>query len=111
MAALTHDQELLERILCERARFYARPDKYRTLPVFDQTHSQYLLMDEGWDGFKRIHRVWLHVELKEGQFWIQEDGTQDGIATDLMAAGIPRDRIVLAFQHPGRRDANEFAMA
>lgn len=113
MAVLTQaqaDQEILERTLCDCARFYAAKDA-RTLTVFDRQNGQFLLMDEGWEGFKRIHVVWVHVELTEGKFWIQKDGTEDGIAVDLMNAGVPKERIVMAFQHPGRRQYGEFAVA
>ncbi len=103
------DEALLENILCECAKFYAFPERFRTLPIFDRQNGQFLLMDEGWDGFKHLHRVWLHVELRDGKFWIQKDGTEDGVAVDLMNAGVPKERIVLAFQHPGRRQYGEFA--
>ena len=104
------DQEIVESVLSECARFYASKEA-RTLTVFDRRNGQFLLMDEGWNGFKHIHRVWLHVELAEGKFWIQKDGTEDGIAMDLINAGIPKERIVLAFQHPPRRRYSEFAAA
>ena len=109
--SMVSDEALLEHILCECARFYAFPERFRTLTIFDRQNGQFLLMDEGWDGFKHIHRVWLHVELRDAKFWIQKDGTEDGIAVDLMNAGIPKERIVLAFQHPGRRQYGEFAVA
>ncbi len=104
------DQEVVESVLRECAQFYASKNT-RTLTVFDRLHGQFLLLDEGWNGFKHIHRVWLHVELRDGKFWIQKDGTEDGIAVDLMSAGISKERIVLAFQHPGRRQYGEFAVS
>jgi len=106
--ALEPERHLVERILCECARFYASKD-VRTLTLFDRSHDQYLLLNEGWDGFKRIPYTWVHVELRDGKFWIQQDGTQDGIAVDLMSAGVPKERIVLAFHHPSRCKDTEFA--
>jgi len=79
--------------------------------VFDREGGHYLLLEQGWDGFKRIRRTWVHVDLLEDKFWIQQDETQDGIAVELMAAGVPKERIVLAFQHPSRRQYGEFAAA
>lgn len=111
MVTVEQDPELVERVLCDRAHVYAMPDKFRTLTVFDRLNGQFLLMDEGWEGFKRVHQVWGHVELRDGKFWIHDDGTQEGVATLFMAAGIPKERIVLAFQHPGRRKYGEFAPA
>ena len=97
-------------MLAECARFYNAKEA-RTLTVFDRRNGQFLLMDEGWQGFTHIHRVWVHVELAEGKFWIQKDGTQEGIAVDLVNAGVSKERIVLAFQHPARRRYSEFAAA
>ena len=105
------DEALLETVLCERAQFYAFPERFRTLTVFDRRNGQFLLMDEGWDGFTHIHRIWVHVEMRDGKFWVQKDGTEDGIAVDLVNAGVSQERIVLAFQHPARRRHGEFAAA
>ncbi len=110
MDSLEKDRAVVERVLCECAQFYAAKEA-RTLTIFDRVRDQYLLLDEGWDGFKRIHVAWVHIELKEGYFWIQKDGTQEGIAVDLINAGIPRERIVLAFKHPSLRTQPEFAVA
>ena len=53
----------------------------------------------------------MDVELRDGKVYIQEDMTQDGIAGDLLAAGIPASRIVLAFKHPSLRPYTDFAPA
>jgi len=108
MASLKQDRQTVETILCENTRFYTT-NKEPTLTVFDRERDQYLIHDEGWDGYQRIHRTWVHMELREGKFWIHKDGTQDGIATEFLAVGVPKERIVLAFQHPTRREQGEFA--
>src|SRR5581483_1516222 len=46
MAALDHDAEIVEQMLCERARFYAAPEKFRTRQAFDRERGQFLLIDE-----------------------------------------------------------------
>jgi len=45
------------------------------------------------------------------KFWIEEDWTEDGIAADLVRAGVPKEDIVLAFHEPGRRQYTDFAAA
>jgi hypothetical protein len=57
MDAVEHEKEIVEQALCELARAYSTQDKFRTLAAFDREHGQYLLIDEGWDGYSRIHRV------------------------------------------------------
>lgn len=42
---------------------------------------------------------------------IQEDWTEEGIANELVRAGIPREDIVLGFQHPEMRKYSDFAAA
>lgn len=42
--------------------------------------------------------------------WIQHDGTEIGIATQLLELGVPADDIVLGFQAPDIRPYTEFAV-
>jgi hypothetical protein len=39
------------------------------------------------------------------------NGTEDGLALDLVRAGIPKQEIVLAFHPPHRRPYTEYAVA
>jgi hypothetical protein len=66
--------------------------------MFDRGHDRYLLVNIGWDKGKRVHGCLVHVDLRDGKFWIQRDGTEHGIAKELVAAGVPREHIVLAFK-------------
>lgn len=78
---------------------------------FDRDNGQFAILREGWDGYQRNHFAWIHVEVCDGKLWIHRDGTEHGIAYDFVAAGIPQERIVLAYQHPARRERGEFAVA
>jgi hypothetical protein len=82
-----------------------------TVLVIDESSNRYLLMDIGWDGSKRVNDIYLHVHLKGGKIWIEEDWTEEGLATELLREGIPREDIVLAFHSPERRHLTEFAVA
>ncbi|MEZ4707425.1 MAG: element excision factor XisI family protein [Caldilineaceae bacterium] len=44
-------------------------------------------------------------------FYIEIDWTEEGIATELLAAGVPNADIVLVFHHPIVRPYTEFAVA
>ena len=93
---ITNASEVAEQVLASVLKQYSSNQPYRTVPVFDPASGNYLLMDEGWEKYQRIHRVWAHIEVRDGVFWIHEDGTEAGIANRLIAAGVPRERIVLA---------------
>jgi hypothetical protein len=79
--------------------------------IFDEAQDHYELMYAGWNGPYRIHGSVLHLDIRDGKVLIQYDGTEEGIAEKLVAAGIPRDRIVLAFKAPEIRPHTGFATA
>jgi hypothetical protein len=104
-------KDLIERLLTEEARVPVSYGEITLYTVFDRAQDHYLLMAVGWDGHKRVHAPLIHVDIIGGKFWIQHDGTERGIARDIEAAGIPKDQIVLAFQHLSRRRHGDYAAA
>jgi hypothetical protein len=79
--------------------------------LLDPVNDQYLLMRMGWDGLHRIKRNVIHIRLKNQKIWVEEDATEEGVATDLLAHQVPREDIVLAFHPPQLRQHTEFAIA
>ena len=67
--------------------------------VFDREHDRYLITSVGWQGYRRVAHNLLHLDIIGGKIWVQKDGTEDGIAEELEAAGVPKHDIVLAFRH------------
>jgi hypothetical protein len=55
--------------------------------------------------------VIIHLDIKDDKIWIQRDGTEIGIANQLIAAGVPKQDIVLGFQAPYKRSLTEFALS
>jgi hypothetical protein len=51
------------------------------------------------------------VDIINGKFWIQRDGTEYGIARELVDAGVPKEQIVLAFRAPEIRKHTGYAVA
>lgn len=97
-------------ILAELANRCA-PEGAETLCVFDDERDCYLVLNVGWAGERRMRGTTLFVRLRAGKFWIEEDWTEQGITADLLLAGVPKEDIVLAFQHPNLRALTEYAVA
>src|SRR3954454_1573100 len=98
MDTLERDRSLIESILIEYTKIpYAYGD-FQTEAIFDRVRDRYILMNVGWDNKKRVHGSLVHIDIIDGKLWIQRDGLEHGVATDLEEAGIPKDRIVLAFK-------------
>ncbi|GAB1544880.1 hypothetical protein NUACC21_75560 [Scytonema sp. NUACC21] len=48
--------------------------------------------------------------IATNKIWIEEDWTEDGVATDFLQKGIAPEEIVLAFHPPHVRQYTEFAV-
>ncbi|CDM92344.1 MAG: XisI protein [Limnospira sp. PMC 1291.21] len=101
-------------IICEVMKPYARIN-YANIPVknraaFDGENGQYLILSEGWIEQQHFHSCLLHVEIIDDRVWIQWDQTEDGIADELVQAGIPKEDIILGFHEPEVRQYTGFGI-
>lgn len=102
---------LIEQVLTRYLeRQYANGDIHNE-PVFSRESGHYMVLSSGWQGARRIHTCLVHLKLHDGKIWIERDGTEHGIAAELVAAGVPADHIVLGFQQRNVRPYTEFAIA
>lgn len=105
-------QNIIKKILQEHAQYRASlPDSYDSQVLFDDERERYLVLDIGWNDDKYLHTTPIHLDLIGDKTWIQYDDTEEGIATDLLEAGIPKEDIVLGFRHPKIREYTGFAVA
>ena len=70
-----------------------------------------MLFRSDWWQDERVRNATLYVRLHNGKIWIEEDWTEEGLATDLLRAGVLNNQIVLAFHHPTIRPLSQFAVA
>ena len=89
---------------------YAYGDLKCQLIVSDDQNN-FWLITQGWEDELRVHGCLVHLEIINNKIWIQCDNTEDGIANELVAAGIPKSDIVLAFHPPDVRKFTEFAVS
>jgi hypothetical protein len=46
----------------------------------------------------------------DNKIWIQQDGTEVGIANELVELGVPKQDIILGFDPPNMRQLSDFAI-
>ncbi|NEP11159.1 MAG: XisI protein [Symploca sp. SIO2C1] len=109
MDKLNHYRSLIQKVLEEYHNLGSDNSALESILLFDPIRDQYLLLKMGWHQDSRIKRNVIHLRLKDQKIWIEEDSTEDGIASDLLQAGVPREDIVLAFHPPRLRQFTEFA--
>jgi hypothetical protein len=103
-------QIIIERALTEYSKDPYSYGEIESQLVFDRERDHYLLLSVGCDKH-RVHGCLIHIDLIDGKCWIQRDGTETGVAHDLEAAGITKDRIVLAFKSLKVRPHTGYAVA
>jgi hypothetical protein len=111
MDTLEAYREIIESTLLEYTKIPYAYGNIQTEAVFDRNHDRYLLVNVGWDNGKRVHGSLVHIDIINDKVWIQRDGTEHGIAKELVKAGIPKDRIVLGFRPAEIRQYTEYAIA
>lgn len=113
MDKLIEYPKLIKNILTEYVELSNRhpnPD-IETFLIVDEIKAHYIWMNLGWQNGERVTGMTVYVRVRDSKFWIEEDWTEDGIATDLVRAGVPKEDIVLAFHEPKMRQYTEFAIA
>ena len=109
MDTLNPIRDTIERVL--RSHVYPDPvGKIETQTVFDRNNDHYLIMHVGWGKHRRVHGVLAHIDLVGAKIWIQTDGTEAGLANELVEAGISPQQIVLGFRMPEIRKHTGFAL-
>ena len=71
--------------------------------------NRYQVLNIGWQQLTRVFGCIIYVEIKDGKIWIERDGTEIGIANELVEAGVSKQDIVLGFKASYRRKFTEFA--
>jgi hypothetical protein len=104
-------RRIIRELIQKYAQYRSARGEVQIEVVFDESNDHYELVYAGWNGPYRIHGSVLHLDIRQGKIWIQHDGTEEGIAEELVKAGVPRDRIVLAFKPPEIRPHTGFAVA
>ena len=113
MDKLTEYPKLVKRILTEYVELSNRhpnPD-IESFLIVDETKAHYIWMNLGWQNGERVNGMTVYVRIRDDKVWIEEDWTEDGIATDLVRAGVPKEDILLAFHEPKMRQYTDFAVA
>ena len=71
--------------LCNRG---SMEEDAETVCLFDLERDHFMVAHVGWQNHKRLRGTPLFLRLRNGKIWIEDDWTERGIATDLLAAGV-----------------------
>jgi XisI protein len=101
MDTIVSYRNIIKRIILSYAQLRPSHGDIRLDPVFDEANDRYALMQVGWDRQRRVRGNLIYLTIQKDRVFIEYDGTENGITDELVAEGIPRDNITLAFHQLG----------
>lgn len=109
MAAINEYRRYIQQLLTEHAKL-VWDNRIQAEIIFDTERDRYQLVYVGWRDSKRVYGVVLHVDIIDGKIWVQQDGTEVGIANKLVELGVSKQDIVLGIDPPKMRQYTDFAV-
>ncbi|MGB3518712.1 MAG: XisI protein [Elainellaceae cyanobacterium] len=109
MATLNNYREIIKDILKRHAK-NNDPDIECQL-IFDTENDHYQLLEVGWQGLNRIYACYIHLDIKQGKIWIQQNMTEADLGQELVDRGVPASDIVLGLQPPYKRPYTQYSVA
>ncbi|HEY9704632.1 MAG TPA: XisI protein [Allocoleopsis sp.] len=79
--------------------------------ICDTEHDHYQLLDLGWQGLNRIYACYMHLDIKDGKIWIQNNMTEVDLGQELIAKGVPPSDIILGLHPPYKRAYTNYGAA
>ncbi|MBE9139407.1 XisI protein [Nodosilinea sp. LEGE 07088] len=110
MGSVEHYRQLVRELLTEYSQVDFSNPQLETELIFDLQRDRYQVVHVGWSNKRRVYGCVLHLDIIDGKIWIQHDGTEGGIANELVDRGVPKHDIVLGFHSPFKRQFTEFAV-
>jgi ketopantoate reductase len=109
MDKIAHYRKVIKELIHSYAQYKPALGDIQIEVIIDESNDHYELIHAGWHDAYRIHGSVIHIDIRNDKIWIQHDGTEGGIANELVEAGIAHHQIVLAFKHPDIRPYTDFA--
>ncbi len=104
-------RDIIQSILTAYAAIPIANGTIDSYTVFDTKQDHYQVVNVGWDGYRRVYGCVLHLDIKNGKIWVEQNMTEIRIAQELVDLGVPKEDIVLGFQPPEMREYTDYAVA
>ena len=114
METLNSSEELrgaIRSVFAEWEKLPRIPGNWKIVGVQDMPHERYTLQHVSFAKGRYDTRLLAYLEIRDGKIWLLTDNTEEGIANELVEAGVPKESIVLGFYSPEMREVGEFAVA
>jgi XisI protein len=104
-------RKLVKSLISNYANSDSSNDEVEVQLVLDTDRDHYQWMNVGWQGSDRIYCCMMHLDIKDGKIWLQQNLTDRDPAKELVNTGVPRGDIVLGLQMPSKRLYSDYGIA
>jgi hypothetical protein len=111
MDKLGRYRQIIQDVLIEHSQIKPAYGEIQMKLMFDVGRDRYQLLRTGWLEERRVYGTLIHIDIEGGKIWVQYDGTEVGVANELLERGIPKEDIVLAYHSPLMRQYDGFAVS
>ena len=78
--------------------------------IADRERNRFQVIAFGWENEDQlVNSTFLHLEIKDGKIWIQQNWTEIAVATELIQRGVLKTDIILGFVPEYAREGAEMA--
>jgi hypothetical protein len=77
----------------------------------DKERNHFAFIRLGWENDRFIYHCVIHIDIKNGKVWLQQNRTDQDLAQELVAKGIEPGDIVLGFIPPYARTSPGYIKA
>jgi len=111
MEGIEYYRQCVRKLLTEQSTIENSNSEVECQLIFDTEHDHYQLLDVGWQGMKRVYHCFIHIDIKDGKIWLQQNNTEVDLAQILVKMGIAKDNIVLGLHPPYKRPYTGYGVA
>ena len=111
MDKLAQYRQYVQTLINHYAEDDVSDDEVEVQLICDTERDHYQWMNVGWQELSRIYRTIIHIDIKDGKIWLQQNLTDQNPAEELVAMGVPREDIVLGLQPPYKRPYTDYGVA
>lgn len=110
MDKLEKYRKYIQDVILEYGQLGQPDNDIKTEFIFDTDGDHYQLVRAGWQEDRRIYGCLIHMDIINNKIWMQYNGTEVDFAEELVALGVPKEDIVLAFHSPYKRQYTDYAI-
>jgi hypothetical protein len=111
MVELEQYRQKIQKLLQDYADLDDSDPEVETETIFDTVRDHYQLVHVGWQDDRRIYGCSLHLDIKDGKIWLQQNTTDIDVGQELIEMGVPKEDIVLGLHPTYKRPYTGYGVA